>query len=182
MKTRISILLVALLITSAFAGCGSSSGSRSKQGAKGKTVDEVLQEQAAGETAEAQSSPATETQTDGSKAANTGKVDIDLTELSSTMVYSEVNNMITQPEQYFGKMVKMKGNVAMTQGNGRTYYACIISDATACCAQGIEFVLNDSYAASDYPAAEAEVTVTGVFDRYYEGDQAYFQLIDAVLG
>ena len=34
---------------------------------------------------------------------------VDLTALSSTMVYSEVSQMMTAPEKYVGKMVKMAG-------------------------------------------------------------------------
>ena len=38
-----------------------------------------------------------------------GKVDVDLTALSSTMVYSEVFNMLNTPENYVGKTIKMTG-------------------------------------------------------------------------
>ena len=63
--------------------------------------------------------------------------DIDLTALSSTMVYSEVYNMMTAPSDYIGKNVKMKGAFSYYQdpNTGNEYYACIIQDATACCAQ-----------------------------------------------
>lgn len=71
--------------------------------------------------------------------------DVDLTKLSSTMVYSEVYNMIFEPQDYLGKTVKMNGQFAiyqMTEPDGtpvpdRIYYACLIADATACCQQGI---------------------------------------------
>ncbi len=116
------------------------------------------------------------------KPAEAGKTDIDLTVLSSTMVYSEVYNMVSNPENYLGKTVKMSGSVATFDGEGRTYYACIIADATACCSQGIEFLLKDSYRPEDYPGVGETVTVTGVFDRYYEGEEVYYQLIDSVLG
>ena len=36
-------------------------------------------------------------------------VDVDLTVLSSTMVYSEVYNMVLEAEGYVGKTVKMNG-------------------------------------------------------------------------
>lgn len=36
-------------------------------------------------------------------------VDLDLTELSSTVVYSEVYNMLIKPDDYKGKIIKMKG-------------------------------------------------------------------------
>lgn len=67
------------------------------------------------------------------------------------MVYSEVYNMVTTPQNYIGKKVKMKGKFATyyDQTTGNNYFGCIISDATACCSQGIEFVLTDDYT---YPA------------------------------
>ena len=39
-------------------------------------------------------------------------IDVDLTKLSSTMVYSEVYNMLYTPDDYIGKTVKMKGAFA----------------------------------------------------------------------
>ena len=68
-----------------------------------------------------------------------GKVDVDLTVLSSTMVYSEVYNMMMTPENYIGKVVRMNGlcstfeSVAVDGQEARVYYTCIIFDATACC-------------------------------------------------
>ena len=35
-------------------------------------------------------------------------IDVDLTQLSSTMVYSEVYAMVYEPDQYLGKTVKMR--------------------------------------------------------------------------
>ena len=55
-------------------------------------------------------------------------------------------------------------------------------DATACCAQGIEFVLRDEYAfPDDYPADDSDITVVGVFDSYMEGQFIYYTLREAVL-
>ena len=36
-------------------------------------------------------------------------VDLDLTQLSSTLIYSEVYNMLITPDDYKGKNIKMKG-------------------------------------------------------------------------
>lgn len=109
-------------------------------------------------------------------------VDIDLTVLSSTMVYSEVYNMMSSPEDYIGKCVRMKGAFAYAQGDDRYYFACIVSDATACCSQGIEFVLKDERNfPDDYPKVGTEITVVGIFDTYFEGTDRYCQLIDAVM-
>ena len=39
-------------------------------------------------------------------------IDVDLTKLSSTMVYSEVYNMLYTPDDYIGQTVKMNGAFA----------------------------------------------------------------------
>jgi hypothetical protein len=115
-------------------------------------------------------------------AADTAPVDVDLTQLSSTMVYSEVFNMTRTPEDYLGKRVRMRGEFAYAEGDGRYYFACIISDATACCDQGIEFVLTeDRKFPEEYPEKGTEITVVGIFDTYMEGSYKYCQLIDAVM-
>ncbi|MBR4731214.1 MAG: hypothetical protein IK081_00435 [Lachnospiraceae bacterium] len=108
--------------------------------------------------------------------------DVDLTTLSSTLVYSEVYNMMTAPSDYVGKNVKMKGAFSYYQdpNTGNEYYACIIQDATACCAQGIEFVLaGDHKYPDDYPEMNSEITVAGVFDTYMEGEYMYCTLKNA---
>ena len=123
----------------------------------------------------------TEKQTEAQQIGSS-EFDVDLTRLSSTMVYSEVYNMMTTPDNYMGKYVKMKGNfgVYTDEATGKNYYACIIADATACCQQGIEFVLKGDYKyPDDYPELDTEITVTGTFDTYYEGENMYCQLVDA---
>ncbi len=78
-------------------------------------------------------------------------MDVDLTVLSSTMVYSEVYNMLyNDPAHYLGKTVKARGTFSIYQlvtdgvlQPDPVSYACIISDAAACCAEGMEFVLKE---------------------------------------
>ncbi len=109
-------------------------------------------------------------------------VDVDLTVMSSTVVYSEVYNMMMAPDEYVGKVVKMQGPCAIyhDENTDINYYACIIQDATACCSQGLEFVLNDSYVEpDDYPEAGEEITVVGTFETYYEGQYLYCTLIES---
>ena len=48
-------------------------------------------------------------------AEGTAAVDIDLTALSGIMVYSEVNSMISFPDNYIGKTVKMQGQFTIYQ-------------------------------------------------------------------
>lgn len=111
-----------------------------------------------------------------------GDIDVDLTKLSSTMVYSEVYNMMYTPENYIGKTVKMSGMfVAYTNQDESQYYpAVIIADATACCSQGLEFVLegNPSYP-EGYPEMETEITVVGTFETYVEDGNTYCRLKNA---
>ena len=100
---------------------------------------------------------------------NPGAVDVDLTQLSSTMVYSEVYAMMYEPEQYIGKTVKMNGLFATQEYNDDRLYACIVQDATACCAQGLEFEMAEELVyPDDYPEPGAEITVVGTFDSYKE--------------
>ena len=117
-----------------------------------------------------------------SKVVNASDIDIDLTRLSSTMIYSEVSNMMTSPEDYVGKMVRMNGKLAVYKYPEKNYYTCIIKDATACCQQGVEFLWagNHKYP-DDYPNEGDGIIVTGVFDIYYEGENKYIQLKDASL-
>lgn len=118
------------------------------------------------------------------KPKNYSKIDVDLTKLSSTMVYSEVYNMVSVPQNYIGKVVKMHGQFAFYEDHrtGNRYYACIISDATACCSQGLEFVLSGSHSfPDDYPEESAEITVVGIFETYIENGTMYFRLADAKL-
>lgn len=116
--------------------------------------------------------------------AQTQDVDIDLTKLSSTLVYSEVYNMMVSPDQYLGRTVRMKGQFAVYEDpqSNSVYFACVIDDATACCSQGLEFVLEDSYTyPDDYPSLGTEISVTGEFQTYMEDSNLYCHLIHATL-
>lgn len=109
-------------------------------------------------------------------------VDIDLTELSASMVYGQVYDMMYNSDDYVGKIVKMEGAFSyyLEPSNGQEYFAVIISDATACCSQGIEFVLDGDYKyPDDYPELNEEITVIGRFNYYKEGVYTYCQLTDA---
>ena len=117
-------------------------------------------------------------------------VDVDLTVLSSTMVYSEVYNMLyNDPAHYFGKTVKAKGTFSLYQlvtdgvlQPDPVAYACIIADATACCAEGMEFVLEGDYTyPDDYPELGAEITVIGEFQSYEENGMTWYHLVNARL-
>ena len=107
-------------------------------------------------------------------------VDLDLTVMSPTMIYSNVYNMMMTPEDYFDKVIKVEGMYAyyFDEETQKMYYAVIIPDATACCQQGVEFILADETA---YPESAETVTVTGVLSSYEENGFKYLVLADAVL-
>jgi len=204
MRKWISLLLCLTVIVT-LAGCGNNNSS-GKAGNQPAGVNDVLEAGMAEEDSKKADIETQSAESDNSEnrqngvnenapepdpideseiAANsTEGIDVDLTALSSTMVYSEVYNMMVTPENYVGKTVKMDGIFASyhDESADKYYFACIISDATACCSQGIEFVLTDGYSyPDDYPEEGGDVCVVGVFDTYQEGGYTYCTLRNARL-
>ena len=105
-------------------------------------------------------------------------VDCDLSEMGANMVYAEVFNMMIEPESYNGKSVRMRGNFAVydNEMTGRKSYAVIVSDALACCQQGIEF-------AYDFAGKEPEeggiITVTGIYVSSLLKDDIAYNYVEA---
>ena len=101
------------------------------------------------------------------------------------MVYATVYQMMTNPQEYEGKMIKMRGlyDTSYYEETDTTYHFCIIKDATACCSQGLEFVWEDGTHKypEEYPEKQEEIEVTGIFEVYQEeGDEnKYCRLKDA---
>jgi uncharacterized membrane protein YcgQ (UPF0703/DUF1980 family) len=152
-----------------------------------EVAEEVTQETATqeaadnttGETSISTSEDKTEIADNDSAASKAGGIDVDLTLLSSTLVYSEVYNIMTQPDSYIGKKIRIKGTTAVYHDDtdDNDYYACVIKDATACCAQGIEFQLKNG----SYPAVDSEITVSGTFSSYDIEGAIFYTLKDAVI-
>ena len=112
-------------------------------------------------------------------------VDIDMTVMSATMVYSEIFNMMLEPESYAGKSIKLDGWFSGYENpsNGKVYTMCVVPDATACCSEGIEFILADRENLSypeDYPEEEEDITIIGVYDAVGDEEDEYYALQDAV--
>lgn len=153
MKKIIAIIL-ALVVALSFVAC--SKNSDKNENSNSKTTTKI-----------------TETTTEAKS------VDLDLTELSSTVVYSEVYNMLITPDDYKGKIIKMKGqfNQYTDEETGKIYNTVIIPDATACCQQGLEFELQNK----TNPNFEqgTGITVVGTFDTYSDGEFLYCHLKNA---
>ena len=112
-------------------------------------------------------------------------VDYDLTQMDSDMVYATIYQLMVDPDDYIGKTFRIKGTyyAAENPNNEEYYHCCIIKDAMACCAQGLEFVWGDgSHAYPDeYPAEDAEIEVQGTLEAYKEknDDTTYCRLANA---
>ena len=114
-------------------------------------------------------------------------VDYDLTQMSSDMVYATIYQMMVTPEEYEGKTFRIDGNFYATyyEATKKYYFYCVIQDATACCAQGMEFVWGDGthIYPEEYLEDNAEIVVEGIFETYREegDDNLYCRLSDATL-
>ena len=107
-----------------------------------------------------------------SKSSGTA-VDIDLTKMSATMIYSTVFEMVIDPDSYMDKVIKIKGifRIFDNPNSGEPYFAVIIPDATQCCEQGLEFKWEGDHSyPADYPELEDEITVTGRFTVTEDND------------
>lgn len=128
--------------------------------------------------------PAADLQPD-SQEAPAVSVDVDLTTLSSTMVYAEVFNMMMSPDDYIGRTIRMTGIFTVYQDpeTKQVYCGVVVEDATACCAQGFDLVMPEerSYP-QDYPAPESEITVVGTLqaDRTLEEHGIIFLRLEDV--
>lgn len=115
-------------------------------------------------------------------------VDYDLTTMSKNMVYATVYQLMIDPDSYRGKTFRIMGDyyASYYEATGKYYHYCVIQDATACCAQGLEFVWGDgSHVYPDeYPAENTSIVVQGVFETYTEDDNPqvqYCRLVDATM-
>ena len=177
-------LTLALCALTLLAGCGGqqAASKAAVTGLSGASVSELLENAANADqpvpAAPVESQPP-EPAAEMENFSHDG-IDVDLTRMSGTMVYGQVSGMMYLPDDYVGKTIRMRGQSASYyyDETDTTYYSVIIADATACCAQGIEYVLADGGA---YPADETGVTVTGVFELYDELGITYCRLADATV-
>ena len=110
------------------------------------------------------------------------RVDLDLSRMSSTIVYAELYNIQYDPGQYLGKMIRISGQYSVYRDpvTQTVYYACVVPDATACCMQGMEFVPAGDPPDPDAPYdPEMIITVTGRLEIYVEDGFSYLHLVDA---
>ena len=171
MRRKLLIILCSFSLVS-LTGCGS------KANSSDVSKDTVTTNQ------QVQEAESTEAEAEEETLASDPSVDVDLTTLSSTMVYSEVFNMMMEPMAYEGQTIKMDGNCAIytDEETGNTYYTCVVQDATQCCSQGLEFLLDsEQYALEDYPADGDPIVIKGTFSTYEEDGGTYITIKDSVM-
>ena len=112
-----------------------------------------------------------------------GEVDYDLTVMGADMVYATVYQMMIDPKSYIGKSFKIRGNYYSSYSKDKDvyYHFCMIKDAAACCAQGLELLWADEKMNrhENCPEEDTLVTVEGVFETYEEGPNTYGRIKDA---
>ncbi|MCL1791344.1 MAG: hypothetical protein FWG40_08385 [Peptococcaceae bacterium] len=104
---------------------------------------------------------------------------MDLTMLSSTVLFAEVNNMEENPENYFGKTIKMSGayGTAYLEETDLTYHFVVVDDVTGCCQAAMEFIWQGDHAyPEDYPEETTQIEVIGVFKSYEELGYTWYYL------
>ena len=109
------------------------------------------------------------------------KVNLDLTKMSATMIYSTIFDMLIMPEDYVEKIIKVKGwfETYTDPQTGEMYYAVVVPDATACCQQGLEFVWKGNHTyPDDFPKPGQNITVTGIY-KMIENDGVTYTYLEA---
>ena len=184
MKIKAALFLVAIAFLT---GCSAKEASRPAVSAT-KSISDILNEKMQEEQA-VEEVPEEEPQLVGNvELPAYDAVDIDLLTLTADLRYAQVYDMCVNPDAYVGKVVKAQGLYSYwkNEETGAEYKTVIITDALACCAQGIEFKevagqrLPIPYTGQE-DASGCELTATGVFGYYVEDGNVYIELSDAVI-
>ena len=147
-----------------------------QENSKSNTKKDVSKKEVAGDAGKGKSSKS-------KSKTSSNKIDVDLNNLNANVVYAQVFQMMTEPDKFIGKRIRMSGqfNVyAAQEGNpsGVTeYYAIIIADAQACCQQGIEFIWPGHTYPDGFPEVKSNASVTGIFEVYEENGKKYCRLV-----
>lgn len=178
-RKNISMVLIALFATSILFSCGGSSSSRTSN------VNKVLESRAnpAGQAAPSDISNGSDMKRSSVnvQSSNTKvmRVDLDLSQLNSTVCDAYLRQLQGEKEKYRGIVVKAKGeyNYYKNPTTEKEYYNCVF--ASTCCPNGLEFILADP---TKYPKDNGgTITVIGQFDYYDEDGVIYYNLVNATL-
>ena len=113
-------------------------------------------------------------------SSDPSKIDLDLTKMSATMIYSTIFDMLVMAEDYVDKNIKVTGwfETYTDPQTGELYYAVVVPDATACCQQGLEFVWPGEHKfPEDFPEVGADITITGIY-KLIENDGITYNYLE----
>lgn len=179
MKKTLILILVLSSFSWLFSACNDNGESvaAKKTGSQNSSLENPLNPDKNEKTTEM---PDKELKSEYGKPEADRAVDIDLTKLSSTMVYAEVNSIMMNPEKYLGKSIKIHGEyyARFYDPMQKFYHFVIIFDALACCEQGLEFnMAGGNYAyPDDYPPDATMVEIVGVFESYEEEGETWHRV------
>jgi len=110
-----------------------------------------------------------------SSEANADGIDVDLSALSSTMLSAQYNNIMTSPNRYIGKTIKVRGSYAafFSEAAGGYRHYVITKEGDDCCTEGFEFIWSGEHE----PLEEGvKIEAVGVFSSYEEAGRTWYYL------
>ena len=113
--------------------------------------------------------------------------EIDLSQFNKQMTYAEILGLHMSPEEYLGKVIKLKGifdrycevDESRNPIQEKMHLGIIVSDAMGCCSLPLDFVLAVDKELDDLPELGTEITVSGKVTQYEKPWGAMFYLNDA---
>lgn len=106
---------------------------------------------------------------------------LNITDMSTTMVFAQLQNITYNPDSYEGVTLRMRGqftSVFIPEDDAQ-YFACYVLDDTGCCTEGFEFTADGLTYPDDYPEEGEFITVEGVITLYEKDGQLYRKLSNA---
>lgn len=103
--------------------------------------------------------------------------EIDTTAMTETIAISQLTQIIQNPMEYAGKMVKMEGE--FTEQNG--HYYCVKQDVTQCCGIPMEFTFKSEIEEEKIKNKKGKITITGTVQIYTEKNKKYVRLNNAAV-
>ncbi len=107
------------------------------------------------------------------------KVDYDLTKMTGLMAYSFIFEVLVNPEEYRGDVIKANGFFyrGISEFTGRHFNYVMVGDDTACCWQGLEFLIDGvENIDENYPEQNVDIEVTGELKSYDAAGYTFFYL------
>jgi hypothetical protein len=115
----------------------------------------------------------------GDGGSEGGSVDVDLSALSSIMLFAEMTNIMNDPQNYLGQTIRIDGEYINfhSEESDRYLHFVIILDEQGCCSQGFEFRVSDEFQApEDFLDEEDLIQVVGVFQSCDESGRTIYYL------